>query len=241
MAGTKRDEHHPLRSVRRRCPRSTRYAKVVKGSRSPRPFRRGRLVFYPSRVELGGVKVCGDDGSGMIRRILDILQCPDARCRRRAYSGEELAELVGTNGGPTAIAGAIRNFRNRVKRTMLLEANVAINAARDVIVNDRQHGYRFSDKIILAERPNLLAADREEVAKENRPSGSPLSLGAANKDSRAKWILTELRKTGRLRKSQIIQRTGWSDSTTRRVLAKLREAGQIVFEGSARSGYWRTV
>ena len=37
------------------------------------------------------------------------------------------------------------------------------------------------------------------------------------------------------------ERTGHSNSTIRRSLAKLREDGQIVFEGSPRGGYWRLV
>ncbi len=55
------------------------------------------------------------------------------------------------------------------------------------------------------------------------------------------WILTELNKTGRIRKQQISQRTGHGNSTIRRNLARLREDGQIVFEGSPRNGYWRLV
>ncbi|MEA1949746.1 MAG: hypothetical protein U9N87_00050 [Planctomycetota bacterium] len=35
------------------------------------------------------------------------------------------------------------------------------------------------------------------------------------------------------------ERTGHSNSTIRRNLVKLREDGQIVFEGSPRNGYWR--
>ena len=58
-------------------------------------------------------------------------------------------------------------------------------------------------------------------------------------DARGHWILAELKKAGSIRKRQIVQRTGWSDSTSRRVLARLRDDGKIMFEGSARSGHWR--
>ncbi len=57
-----------------------------------------------------------------------------ARARRRAYSGEELAEVVGDEGGATAIAGAIRNFRNRAKRALLVEASISIDPSTDLIL-----------------------------------------------------------------------------------------------------------
>ena len=65
---------------------------------------------------------------------------------------------------------------------------------------------------------------------------SPIESGD---DCRACWVLAELKKSGRIRKQQIMQRTGWSDSTARRALAGLRDDGKIVFEGSPRSGCWR--
>lgn len=201
------------------------------------PFDRGELTYYPSRVELCGVKICGDEASGVIRRILDVLAATDAHGRRQAYSGEELAEVTGNEGGATAIAGAIRNFRQRARRTLLAEADLEIDPAGDLIVNDRQHGYRFSDKITVVERPGLLSADWEEGSV--REVREICNTGESEEDARGCWILDELKRSGRIRKSQILERTGWSDSTTRRVLAKLRDEGLIVFEGSGRSGYWR--
>ncbi|NLS97151.1 MAG: winged helix-turn-helix transcriptional regulator [Planctomycetaceae bacterium] len=60
-------------------------------------------------------------------------------------------------------------------------------------------------------------------------------------DSLSQWILDELGRTGSFRRSQISARTGRSSSTVRRALAELRDAGQVVFEGSARAGSWRLV
>ena len=210
---------------------------------APRPFERGELVFYPTRVELCGVKICGDRACGLIRPILDLLK--QAHAWRRAYSGEELAEMIGAEGGPTAIAGTIRNFRNRVKRMLLVEANVQLDPNTDLIVNNRRHGYRFSEKITVVDRPALPVTDVQQgfddkvFQKRKDPQGAEADV--AGNDSRSRWILAELKKHGRLRRCQIIARTGWSDATVRRALAKLRDEGWIVFEGSARSGYWRLV
>lgn len=202
------------------------------------------MVFFPTRVELCGVTIC--DGGGLVRAILDALRKKDSRGRFVALSGEELADLISSEGGPTAVAGAIRNFRNRVKRVMLVEANVAIDASADLIVNDRQHGYRLSDKIAVAERCSLATA-KQNGAEQNGVADAVVALPTLDRvgssetadNARGGWILTELKKTGSIRRSQIVQRTGWSDSTVRRSLAQLRDEGKVVFEGSTRSGYWR--
>ncbi len=201
--------------------------------RSVTAFERGELIFSPTRVELCGVKVCGAEHSTVVRKILDVLSSG------RAYSGEELANIIGTEGGAPVVAGAIRTFRMRVRRTLLTEAGVEIDPAIDLIVNDRQHGYRFSDKLTLVERTGILPTDREspdvsEVATWDEADEVP-------GDSLSQWILDELGRAKRLRRSQIVSRTGRSNSTVRRALAELRDEGRIVFEGSARSGYWRLV
>ena len=153
--------------------------------------------------------------------------------------------MIGHDGGATAVVGAIRNFRNRVKRILLARANVAIDPGVDLIVNDREYGYRFSEKIVVVERSDLLMTDREEAGEEpvaerleeqRASDGTPVVQA---EDARTRWILAELAKAGRIRRWQVTLRTGCSDATARRALVRLREEGRIVFEGSARSGFWR--
>mgnify|MGYP000847775838 CR=1 FL=1 len=201
------------------------------GDPEPRHFDGGELVFYPTRVELCGVKICGDEDSSVIRKILDVLH------GGRAHSGEELADIIGSEGGAPAVAGAIRNFRQRVRRTLLAEAGVEIDPASDLIVNDRQHGYRFSDKLTVVECKGLLSVDCEspDVSEVVVQDESDETSG----DSLSFWILGELKRENRIRKSQIIARTGRSSSMVRRALAELRDGGKIVFEGSAKTGHWR--
>ena len=108
---------------------------------------------------------------------------------------------------------------------MLKEANMKINPEIDVLVNDRQYGYRFSDKIVVV--------DGQELSVPNQKNGKTKDI--------PNWILSEIQKSGRVRRKQITLRTGHSESTIRRNLVKLRKEGRIVFEGSSRSGYWRLV
>jgi hypothetical protein len=62
----------------------------------------------------------------------------------------------------------------------------------------------------------------------------------SREDSQICWVLAALKESRRIRKQQIVQRSGWSDSTASRALASLRDEGEIVFEGSRLSGYWRS-
>ena len=109
-------------------------------------------------------------------------------------------------------------------RVPLLRPIAADRCRSRKIAADLRAQYRFSDKIVVVEN-HKLSTGRNNGQMEDFP----------------KWILTELKKTGRIRKQQIVQRTGHSNSTVSRSLVKLREDGQIVFEGSPRNGYWRLV
>jgi len=214
-----------IRKALRNTRRSHHAAKPTNDSEPPIPFELGELAFYPSRVELCGAKVCGSEGKCMIRRILDVLNDTDTRGRHRSFCGDELAGLVGIEGGAQKVAGSIRNFRLRVKRIMLTEAKVKIDSSTDVIITDRLYGYRFSDKIVVVDGQKMVAANQDKEIIKDFP----------------KWILAELKRSGRVRRQQIAERTGHGTSTIRRNLAKLREEGRIVFEGSPRNGYWRLV
>ncbi|KPK43806.1 MAG: hypothetical protein AMK72_12850 [Planctomycetes bacterium SM23_25] len=66
---------------------------------APAPFTGGKMVFYPDRVELCGVTILGDTGSGQCRAVLDVLKRrkPDGRYVR--VGGEKLAAELGAEGG----------------------------------------------------------------------------------------------------------------------------------------------
>ena len=90
---------------------------------------------------------------------------------------------------------------------------------------DKPRRYRFSDKIVVVKGQGLATANRDKDKTKDLPN----------------WILTELKRSGRIRRQQIVERTGHSDSTIRRNLLKLQKEGQIMFEGSPRNGYWQLV
>jgi CheY-like chemotaxis protein len=111
-----------------------------------RRFEGGEMIFYPERVELHGVKVCGGAECGMMRTILDTLRERRSDERYKAFSGAELARRTGSDRGQNAAAEAIRGFRLKVQQLLLEELNIECGLC-DVIENDRRHGYRFSENI----------------------------------------------------------------------------------------------
>lgn len=114
--------------------------------RPTKPFQAGELVFYNDRVELCGVKICGESECGIMRSILDTLRERRPDGRYKPFSGTELARRAGADRGQNAAAEAIRGFRQKVQQLLLDELNIACDPC-DVIENDRRYGYRFSGKI----------------------------------------------------------------------------------------------
>ena len=108
-------------------------------------FRGGELVFYPDRVELCGVKVCGR--RGIMRTILEALRERLPNGRYKAFSGAALARRAEAVRGQNATAEAVRHFRQKVKKVLAEELDLECGS-RDIIENDRKHGYRFSERIV---------------------------------------------------------------------------------------------
>lgn len=203
-------------------------------NKTPQPFEEGEMVFFDSRVELCGVRICGGLECGVKRRILDTLRHKNDQDRFVSYSGTELAEQVGCSQGQNGIASTVRDLRDHVHETMLAELNLRFDRRKDFIVNDRNHGYHFSCKITVH--------DAKEPAGKARTTIDDLLCNDADDlalNERQQWILEQLQTGVELRKSDLIARFGCSESTAARDLRALRFHGIIEFLGVSRSGYWR--
>lgn len=137
--------------------------------RPKKPLQAGELVFYDDRVELCGIKICGENDCGIMRPILDTLRERRPDGHYKAFSGAELARRAGADRGQNAAAEAIRGFRQKVQQLLLDELNIECGPC-DVIENDRRHGYRFSEKVAARghdERANRTAcSDRGPVTPD---------------------------------------------------------------------------
>ena len=194
----------------------------------PQPFEAGEMVFWPTRVELCEVKVCGDTDSGMIRRILEILREKSERGSYKGYSGDELAGKVGCDGGQNGVAGAVRDFRRHVIEVLRDEANIACGL-RDVIQSGGR-GYRLTRKITV-----LDADDPQNEPVHERVH----DLVHDGLNERQEWIIEQLQAGRELRLQHGVERFGCSSSTAKRDLVALRQRGLIAFDGAPRTGVWR--
>lgn len=198
----------------------------------PQPFDAGEMVFSPSRVELEGVKVCGDAESGRIRKVLDELRKRDTKDRFVAFSGGELAKKIGCHDrGQNGVAEAVRDFRKSVTEVMRDEANLTV-APRDVIQSGGR-GYRLTEKITVKDGDDP-KNERDHAADDpvNDPDGDPVN-------PRQEWALEQLRAGKQLRIGQVVTHFKCSQTTAKRDLAALRQQGRIEFDGAPRTGSWR--
>lgn len=240
-----------LRVTRRDHPGAKSHSELAQEPLPPQPFEEGELVFYETRIELCGVKICEGTGSGLVRSILDILRKKDSRGNFIALSGEELAQQAG--GAMTRqndIADAIRRLRRKLETSLLEEVNIRCTRL-DVITNDRKYGYRLSSKITVRDADDVnndANSRRDDVrnAVDNQPSdpASPC-YDAKNPNGRQQWILSQLRSKGSMRKDEVFpgyeNRFRLSKTTLERDLNVLRRRGVIRFDGEKRTGCWRCV
>ena len=239
----------------------------VSHTRPPQPFEQGDMVFFEDRVELCGVKVCGNGDSGMIRRILEELKLKGTNGEHVRRSGEDLARRVECERGQNGVAECIRDFRNTASQALRDEANIACNRLHDIILNDRRYGYRLSKKIIVrnenddpqtkANDPQRNAGNAESgfiggpndpVMTPNDPQNDPVNdpqsdpvNQAENGDlnERQQWAMERLMAAGKVRCSEITAQFDCSPTTAKRDMKQLRRMGKAEFHGPPRTGHWR--
>ena len=229
------DKQRPLAKVIRkvlRCPRTRRQPSQSQKPATVQPFSGGEMLFHPTRVELCGVKICGDTKTSRIRRILDELSQRTSRGNFVAYSGEELAAKVGCRvRGQNAISEAIRDFRKHVTAVMLAEANLQLGS-RDVVQSGGR-GYRLADKIVVC--------DVDDPQNESdHPKHDPVNdAETPSLNDRQEWIIAELQSGVTLRIGDVMGQFTCSKTTAKRDLTDLRQRKLIIFKGSPRTGFWR--
>ncbi|MFO8013232.1 MAG: response regulator [Phycisphaerae bacterium] len=213
-----------------------------KRKQDPLPFEEGDMVFFEDRVELCGVKICGDNSS-MNRRILDELKQQNRHGRPVAYSGVKLADKVECESGANGVSGAVRELRQSICHRLLEEANIQCGP-RDVIQSGGR-GYRLTDKITVrdAHDPQNDPQSDTQTDPQNEPndpqSGEASDGDVAGLNERQRWIWAQLKAGVKLRNGDVAAEFGRSPSTIKRDLQGLKRTKGIEFVGAARTGYWR--
>ena len=228
---------------------------------APVPFQGGEMVFYPDRVELCGVKIVGDTGTGQSRMILDLLKRKRDAVRYVYMSGEALAKSIGAVG-IGVVTGCIRTIRRNATERLMEMLGVRVGN-EDVIVNDGVHGYCLKEWITVRDETNQAAAapspeGRDAGAEPDHDTDEP-DEGACDTDGRApdtarhapdtdaggerrrKRILELLQVNQGLQAPTIAARVRCSLATAKREMAALRKAGVVEFVGHARTGHYRLI
>jgi CheY-like chemotaxis protein len=123
-------------------------APVVGPSPKPTEFKGGEMVFYSDRVELCGVKIVGDMGTGQSRAILDLLRHKRGDSRYVNLSGEVLARKLTAEGGIGTVTGCIRTIRQNATQRLREKLGLVVGNY-DVIANDGRHGYSLQEWITV--------------------------------------------------------------------------------------------
>ena len=145
-------EKHPLekkiREVLEKYPPSDAGEQPAKKNSKKGPpaiFEGGYLDFYPDRIELCGVRVCGAKNSSQKRKILDLLRDKTIAGEKRNYDQHYIAEKLKILRGQQAVGESVMEIRKACADRLLEDKNIKC-ADKDVIINNGQ-GYHFSDKI----------------------------------------------------------------------------------------------
>jgi CheY-like chemotaxis protein len=230
----------------------------------PTPFTGGELILYPNRIEICAVDI---PLSKSMRQAFGELNATRSSGIYVAYTGEELADLIGCDRGQNGVAEMIRDFRNRSADRLLEEANVT--CGRFDIIQSGGPGYRLNPQVKIriataAGEPVNVGYDpandtddpinavddpanvRHDPANDTDDPANRLGDTANDPvnepaNERQRWILGELKKGAEIRVATVSARCGCSAATAKRDLAQLRKRQLIRFDGPSKTGSYRLV
>jgi DNA-binding response OmpR family regulator len=138
-------------------------------------FTGGEMVFYRDRVELCGVRIISDTGTGQSLLMLQVLREKRPDGRFKSFSAEALARKIEADGVGT-ITGCAATIRKNITERMRKQVNI-LCGERDVLDNDGQ-GYHLRPWItvrVVEDEPSRPARVRENVARAGTPvlAGDP--------------------------------------------------------------------
>ncbi len=193
-----------------------------------KPFGGGEMVLYPDRVKLCGVTVVSSGKSSRMWAILGALSQRLDGGRYKAWDGNALAKLVGTDGGQGSVAGSVRDFRRHVAEELGRELGLKVE--RDDVIETAKAGYRLNGRIVV-----------KDLRRAPAPATASLPIGDEDDDAarRREQILSFLRAGERLRVPGIAEKIGCSFATAKREVDALKAEGQIEFVGPAKTGHYR--
>ncbi len=178
------------------------------------PFSRGKLTFFPNRVELlvgkKEIQVCGDRSDATIRSILDLLRSKHVTKDKKIYTGKFIGQELHLPRGDAHVREAVRDFRELCSKRLF---EVGIECSQNDIIKNAVRGYEFGDKIDVC----LGSDDPEEMRVE-------LS-------DRQKAIVKVLIQRGQLTRKKIADKVSFSVEAIKEDLSRLVEQKILSREG----------
>lgn len=203
------------------------------------PFTGGELTFFHSHVDLLGVTIISDRGTGQCMAILNQLRRKSDRGQYVRMSGEELATAIQAAGGVGTITGCVqtlrRNIINRLRKT-------GIAVGRDDVIQHDQQGYCLHDSITVhdgdtAEFPSHVPAD----VPANHPHVPAQVPAGTELNPRQRWIVVQLGQGVRIQRAMVEREFGVGEKTAKRDLSHLVHLGMIEYRRMGREGAYRLV
>lgn len=181
-----------------------------------KPFAGGELLFHADGAELDGTLVC--TASSTIYRVLEVLceQRPDGR--RRAFSGQAIADRINHARGQNAVAESVSDFRKKVVQVL---EQIGIEADDEAVIIRGRGGYELADHIRTAKRE----ASNSHPAKD-KPTP----------EDRRNWFVAQLAKR-KLKRTDFEKEFGISEATAKRDLRMMED--HVEFVGVGEKGYYR--
>lgn len=201
------------------------------GRSAPTVFTGGVLRFSPDRVELLGVTICGNEDSGLMRRILDVARHSRNGDEWAGHTADSLADQVGAAGG-ASVSSTIKTWRTRLVDQMLKQANQLLTESSVLVSGPGR--YRFAPGITV-----------EVVDAAVPPSPVPPTTVAApvlpdgpRWNERQVAIAARLAAGGTVRRKELEVEFGVSEKTLKRDLATMKAKGLAAPSGSGSDHAW---
>lgn len=179
-----------------------------------KPFAGGRLEFHQDGIFLGEIRLASP-GSNIGRILRELANLP-ASGKRRARSGQNLADSLGLARGNLAISEAICPFRKQAVEQL---RNAGFEADSDTVIASGKGGYLLAPKI--------------EVAAQSAQTASPDPAAEPSQEERVAWFIAEAEAGRKPRKALHLNRFGISESTWKRDLHLITERLEIIGTGAA--------
>ena len=227
------------------------------GSIGPlKPFSGGRLVLYPDRVELCGVKIVGDNGFGHSLKVLQGLSRRNRGGRYVHRSAEELAGDLGGTAGIGTVTAAVQTIRRNV--VSRLQRHLGLTCRPDDVIRNDEQGYSLRDWIVLGSPNDASDEFTRDCGRDTAPQHQCLDWPAAVTandtgdidhatgeprnaplNERQQWVLRELDRGVRLCRRMLEKQFGIHARTAKRDLSDLAERGLVRFVRVGKAGYYQ--